>query len=231
MLLSTKQCRGCIITFVKLRSHIRELNFIVLLQRSAQFNCADHPPGLQGSTPIGTPPGPAAPISTLDRSMFCAVELRKSWMILGAEVSDVPAIQPRMMRDISMLYTDDQDVNTLAPRTIVINISLECQVSPLSDTITYTPISGTMPEPYASRYDVVEEPTALIINVPLWMHVRPYQALAQVPRKVDINRRRFANISALAASALPALVLARGHRIEKGTAVCRAVTNQPRGTA
>ncbi|KZP03423.1 hypothetical protein FIBSPDRAFT_807825, partial [Athelia psychrophila] len=33
--------------------------------------------------------------------------------------------------------------------------------------------------------------------------------------KVNVNQRRFATVSALAASALPALVLARGHRIEK----------------
>ncbi|KAF7966199.1 hypothetical protein HWV62_39708 [Athelia sp. TMB] len=32
--------------------------------------------------------------------------------------------------------------------------------------------------------------------------------------KVNVNQRRFATVSALAASALPALVLARGHRIE-----------------
>jgi len=32
---------------------------------------------------------------------------------------------------------------------------------------------------------------------------------------VNVNQRRFATVSALAASALPALVLARGHRIEK----------------
>lgn len=33
-------------------------------------------------------------------------------------------------------------------------------------------------------------------------------------RKVNINQRRYAICSALAASAVPALVLARGHRIE-----------------
>ncbi len=34
-------------------------------------------------------------------------------------------------------------------------------------------------------------------------------------RKVNVNQRRFAIVSALAASALPGLVMARGHRIEK----------------
>ncbi|ERN00014.1 60S ribosomal protein L4 [Amborella trichopoda] len=34
-------------------------------------------------------------------------------------------------------------------------------------------------------------------------------------RKININQRRFAVVSALAASAVPSLVLARGHRIEK----------------
>ena len=34
-------------------------------------------------------------------------------------------------------------------------------------------------------------------------------------RKVNVNQRRFATASALAASAIPALVMARGHRIEK----------------
>lgn len=34
-------------------------------------------------------------------------------------------------------------------------------------------------------------------------------------RKVNVNQRRFAIVSALAASALPALVMARGHRIEQ----------------
>ena len=33
-------------------------------------------------------------------------------------------------------------------------------------------------------------------------------------RKVSVNQRRYAVVSALAASALPALVMARGHRIE-----------------
>ena len=34
-------------------------------------------------------------------------------------------------------------------------------------------------------------------------------------RHVNVNQRRFAIVSALAASAVPALVLARGHRVEK----------------
>lgn len=34
-------------------------------------------------------------------------------------------------------------------------------------------------------------------------------------RKVNINQKRYAVCSALAASALPSLVLARGHRIEQ----------------
>ena len=34
-------------------------------------------------------------------------------------------------------------------------------------------------------------------------------------RKVNINQKRYAVVSALAASALPALVLARGHKIEQ----------------
>ena len=34
-------------------------------------------------------------------------------------------------------------------------------------------------------------------------------------RKVNINQKRYAVVSALAASALPSLVLARGHRIEQ----------------
>jgi large subunit ribosomal protein L4e len=33
-------------------------------------------------------------------------------------------------------------------------------------------------------------------------------------RKVNVNQRRYALVSALAASAVPALVMARGHRIE-----------------
>lgn len=33
-------------------------------------------------------------------------------------------------------------------------------------------------------------------------------------RKINVNQRRFALCSALAASALPALIMSRGHRIE-----------------
>ena len=36
-------------------------------------------------------------------------------------------------------------------------------------------------------------------------------------RKVNINQKRYAVASALAASALPSLVLARGHRIEQAS--------------
>lgn len=43
-------------------------------------------------------------------------------------------------------------------------------------------------------------------------------------RKVNQNQKRFAVASALAASALPALLLARGHRIEK---VCAARLSPP----
>ncbi|RHY94709.1 hypothetical protein DYB37_005672 [Aphanomyces astaci] len=39
-------------------------------------------------------------------------------------------------------------------------------------------------------------------------------ALAKWHRKINVNQRRFAVASALAASAVPSLVLARGHRIE-----------------
>jgi len=34
-------------------------------------------------------------------------------------------------------------------------------------------------------------------------------------RKININQKRYAVVSALAASALPSLVMARGHKIEK----------------
>lgn len=34
-------------------------------------------------------------------------------------------------------------------------------------------------------------------------------------RKININQKRYAVVSALAASAIPALVMARGHRIEQ----------------
>lgn len=43
-------------------------------------------------------------------------------------------------------------------------------------------------------------------------------------RKININQKRYAVVSALAASALPSLVMARGHKIEK---VAAAWTNTP----
>lgn len=39
-------------------------------------------------------------------------------------------------------------------------------------------------------------------------------------RKININQKRYAVVSALAASALPSLVMARGHKIEKVAAYC-----------
>jgi large subunit ribosomal protein L4e len=44
-------------------------------------------------------------------------------------------------------------------------------------------------------------------------------------RKVNINQRRFALVSALAASAVPALVQARGHRVEKVVELPLVVAN------
>ncbi|KAJ3860716.1 ribosomal protein L4, partial [Lentinula novae-zelandiae] len=44
--------------------------------------------------------------------------------------------------------------------------------------------------------------------------------------KVNQNRRRFATVSALAASALPSLVLARGHRIEQIEQVPLVITSE-----
>jgi large subunit ribosomal protein L4e len=44
-------------------------------------------------------------------------------------------------------------------------------------------------------------------------------------RKISVNQRRFALVSALAASALPSLVLARGHRIEEVPEVPLVVSN------
>lgn len=45
-------------------------------------------------------------------------------------------------------------------------------------------------------------------------------------RKVNVNQRRYATVSALAASALPALVLARGHRISEIEEVPLVVSNE-----
>ena len=39
-------------------------------------------------------------------------------------------------------------------------------------------------------------------------------------RKINVNQKRYAVVSALAASALPALVMARGHRIAEVPQVC-----------
>lgn len=39
-------------------------------------------------------------------------------------------------------------------------------------------------------------------------------------RKININQKRYAVVSALAASALPSLVMARGHKIEKVSVCC-----------
>jgi len=44
-------------------------------------------------------------------------------------------------------------------------------------------------------------------------------------RKVNVNQRRYALVSALAASAVPSLVLARGHRIEKVAEVPLVISN------
>eukprot|EP00126_Sphaerothecum_destruens_P002659 Sdes_comp16090_c0_seq1m5300 len=44
-------------------------------------------------------------------------------------------------------------------------------------------------------------------------------------RKINVNQRRFATCSALSASAIPALVMARGHRIEKIAQVPLVVDN------
>ncbi|PJF19312.1 60S ribosomal protein L2 [Paramicrosporidium saccamoebae] len=45
-------------------------------------------------------------------------------------------------------------------------------------------------------------------------------------RKVSVNQRRFAIVSALAASALPSLVFARGHRIEKISELPLVLSNE-----
>jgi len=44
-------------------------------------------------------------------------------------------------------------------------------------------------------------------------------------RKVNVNQRRYAVVSALAASAIPSLVIARGHRIEKVREVPLVISN------
>ncbi len=43
----------------------------------------------------------------------------------------------------------------------------------------------------------------------------PAQVWRRWHRKISVNQKRYAVCSALAASALPALVMARGHRIEQ----------------
>ena len=44
-------------------------------------------------------------------------------------------------------------------------------------------------------------------------------------RRINVNQRRYATVSALAASALPGLVMARGHRIEEINEVPLVVSN------
>ena len=44
-------------------------------------------------------------------------------------------------------------------------------------------------------------------------------------RKININQKRYAVVSALAASALPSLVMARGHKIEKVQSASSTVTS------
>lgn len=50
-------------------------------------------------------------------------------------------------------------------------------------------------------------------------------------RKVSVNQRRYAVVSALAASALPALVFARGHRIEQVPELPLILSNDAEGVA
>jgi len=45
-------------------------------------------------------------------------------------------------------------------------------------------------------------------------------------RKVNVNQKRFATVSALAASAVPALVMARGHRIEQINEIPLVLSNE-----
>jgi large subunit ribosomal protein L4e len=45
-------------------------------------------------------------------------------------------------------------------------------------------------------------------------------------RKISVNQRRYALVSALAASAIPALVMARGHRIEQIPEVPLVIDNK-----
>lgn len=44
-------------------------------------------------------------------------------------------------------------------------------------------------------------------------------------RKINVNQKRYATVSALAASSIPSLVMARGHRIEKVTEIPLVVDN------
>ena len=48
-------------------------------------------------------------------------------------------------------------------------------------------------------------------------------------RKINVNQKRYAVASALAASAVPALVMARGHRIEKVPEVPLVLSNDVEG--
>merc|ERR1711939_754093 len=61
-------------------------------------------------------------------------------------------------------------------------------------------------------------------HVPWRSHVRADQDLAKWHVKVNLNQKRFAVVSAVAATALPSLVMARGHRIE-GVAECPLVVS------
>jgi len=45
-------------------------------------------------------------------------------------------------------------------------------------------------------------------------------------RKVNVNQKRFATVSALAASAVPSLVLARGHRVEQVNEIPLVLSNE-----
>jgi ribosomal protein L4 len=50
-------------------------------------------------------------------------------------------------------------------------------------------------------------------------------------RKINLNQKRYAVVSALAASALPSLVMARGHRIEQASARAAAAWAAMRGAS
>lgn len=54
----------------------------------------------------------------------------------------------------------------------------------------------------------------------------PTKTFRRWHRKVSVNQRRYAIVSALAASALPSLVFARGHRIEKVAELPLVISNE-----